>query len=399
MNETNNKPDRIPARSLLIQLSTRITTQSLHYRSGDEETAADSVHQLFSEVRKLMEDNPDADQFYQLSLNLLNHTLRPYTARWHRWMTTNKTAPESDKKTALVFQNERVRRQFRTELIELKAKLKPYLTELYTLAELEDKSIPDQNAIDQASATNGIASFSDSLKAGLDEQQDQNYSKINQAEHNYIQQRRENLGISSNPNETVDNAIGLALSGGGIRSATFCLGIVQVFAKKNVFHQFDYLSTVSGGGYLGTFLSSFLSGQTTPDKQTPTNARETIDQLFLTKGNQSESPAVRHLRNNSKYLQNSGILKAVAMMVYGMIINCVMLLPIPLLASLGVYALYDLGYWPNTSNTQQLMLDLDYSFAGSFLKGSLIGLAFTGFILPLVQSLTDGHHQGLMCQH
>ncbi|MEO7072207.1 MAG: patatin-like phospholipase family protein [Rhodanobacter sp.] len=46
--------------------------------------------------------------------------------------------------------------------------------------------------------------------------------------------------------------IGLALSGGGVRSATFCLGVLRALAKNGVLHRFDYLSTVSGGGYAGS---------------------------------------------------------------------------------------------------------------------------------------------------
>ena len=52
--------------------------------------------------------------------------------------------------------------------------------------------------------------------------------------------------------------VGLALSGGGIRSASFALGVIQAFCieRKSKVEQglgglFDYLSTVSGGGYLG----------------------------------------------------------------------------------------------------------------------------------------------------
>lgn len=44
---------------------------------------------------------------------------------------------------------------------------------------------------------------------------------------------------------------GLALSGGGIRSATFCFGLLKALAKNQLFHRFDMLSTVSGGGYIG----------------------------------------------------------------------------------------------------------------------------------------------------
>ena len=48
------------------------------------------------------------------------------------------------------------------------------------------------------------------------------------------------------------NVIGVALSGGGIRSASFCLGALQALDKAAVLQNVDYLSTVSGGGYIGT---------------------------------------------------------------------------------------------------------------------------------------------------
>ena len=49
----------------------------------------------------------------------------------------------------------------------------------------------------------------------------------------------------------------LCISGGGIRSATFALGVIQRLAKVGVLDKFDYLSTVSGGGYIGSWLSSY----------------------------------------------------------------------------------------------------------------------------------------------
>src|SRR5215510_8130516 len=36
---------------------------------------------------------------------------------------------------------------------------------------------------------------------------------------------------------------GIALSGGGIRSASFCLGVLQGLQSKNVVNHMDYLST------------------------------------------------------------------------------------------------------------------------------------------------------------
>ncbi|MBL8300488.1 MAG: hypothetical protein JNN30_19290 [Rhodanobacteraceae bacterium] len=51
---------------------------------------------------------------------------------------------------------------------------------------------------------------------------------------------------------------GLALSGGGIRSATFALGVLQALARHNLLRCFHYQSTISGGGYIGGFLQGLI---------------------------------------------------------------------------------------------------------------------------------------------
>lgn len=51
-----------------------------------------------------------------------------------------------------------------------------------------------------------------------------------------------------------ESVTGLALSGGGIRSATLCLGVLQSLARGQLLRRVDFLSTVSGGGYIGSFL-------------------------------------------------------------------------------------------------------------------------------------------------
>ena len=73
--------------------------------------------------------------------------------------------------------------------------------------------------------------------------------------------------------------VGLALSGGGIRSATVSLGILQKLAGAGLLKHVDYLSTVSGGGYIGAasrfmkagmiLRAAFPSGRTTPDCRSP----------------------------------------------------------------------------------------------------------------------------------
>ncbi len=54
---------------------------------------------------------------------------------------------------------------------------------------------------------------------------------------------------------------GLAFSGGGIRSATFNLGVLQTLADLGLLGRFNYLSTVSGGGYIGSWLRAWIYWQ------------------------------------------------------------------------------------------------------------------------------------------
>src|SRR5262245_15507001 len=50
----------------------------------------------------------------------------------------------------------------------------------------------------------------------------------------------------------------LCLSGGGIRSATFNLGVIQGLARCGLLERFDYLSSVSGGGYIASWLRTWM---------------------------------------------------------------------------------------------------------------------------------------------
>lgn len=61
----------------------------------------------------------------------------------------------------------------------------------------------------------------------------------------------ERLGLEAEK----EGLLGLALSGGGIRSASFALGLLQALYGFGVFDKFHYLSTVSGGGYIGGALT------------------------------------------------------------------------------------------------------------------------------------------------
>ena len=89
----------------------------------------------------------------------------------------------------------------------------------------------------------------------------------------------------------------LCISGGGIRSATFGLGILQGLARCGLLDKFDYLSTVSGGGYIGSWLSAWV-------KNDPEGIRGVITQLKRRpeSGLKPEPRPIRHLREFSSYL-------------------------------------------------------------------------------------------------
>jgi hypothetical protein len=91
---------------------------------------------------------------------------------------------------------------------------------------------------------------------------------------------------------------GLALSGGGIRSATFNLGILQALAERKMLGDFDYLSTVSGGGYIGSWFCAWLKRedgdlQKVSDGLSPGTADRPASK---------EAEQIRFLRQYSNYL-------------------------------------------------------------------------------------------------
>src|SRR6478735_9140393 len=111
--------------------------------------------------------------------------------------------------------------------------------------------------------------------------------------------------------------IGLALSGGGVRSASFCLGALQALDKAGVLQNVDYLSTVSGGGYIGTSLSAAM---TRSEGQFPFTSSQTQDEPY----------PVQHIRNHSNYLFPRGSINVfynVAIYLRGLLANALLLLP------------------------------------------------------------------------
>ena len=119
----------------------------------------------------------------------------------------------------------------------------------------------------------------------------------------------------------------LCLSGGGIKSATYCLGVIEWLAQHDDLDKFQYLSTVSGGGYIGSWLSTWIAKER--------RVWKTVRRRLKSCMRSGEEPdEIRHLRENSRYLtQRSGLLSgdtwaAVAIWARNLALNWTLILPL-----------------------------------------------------------------------
>ena len=138
-------------------------------------------------------------------------------------------------------------------------------------------------------------------------------------------------------------AVGLALSGGGIRSAAFSLGALQALDYHRVIDRTDYLSTVSGGGYAGACMTACMSqnGGKFP---------------FGGALDGHDNDLIGHLRNYSNYLMpraRSGLanaLDAAAVLLRGLLANALIVATFILAAALLTSAAYPT--WSDLSKGQ-----------------------------------------------
>ncbi|QDV52200.1 Patatin-like phospholipase [Gimesia fumaroli] len=165
--------------------------------------------------------------------------------------------------------------------------------------------------------------------------------KVRIVEQDYIKKRRDAAQLNNDSQPPV----GLALSGGGIRSATFALGVLQKLAKQNSLRLVDYMTTVSGGGYIGSCLSSLMS---CPQPDTPSDADDvSIDQKAFSNFNLSDNfplsraDQMHHLRKHGDFLIlreglfRKDVLRAVGLFLVG-ILSTFILLALPLLTTVGL---------------------------------------------------------------
>ncbi len=162
------------------------------------------------------------------------------------------------------------------------------------------------------------------------------FDEVFRAELEELRKRRARTMLDVVPGEearpvprVAHGLIGIALSGGGVRSAVFSLGVLQGLQSKGLVDCVDYLSTVSGGGYIGTALTV---GMSTNGGVFP----------FGREGDgPGETPEVQHLRDNSRYLLQEGLrsaISALAIYLRGIVMNAIILLPFLLLGSAALIA-------------------------------------------------------------
>lgn len=163
------------------------------------------------------------------------------------------------------------------------------------------------------------------------------FADVQRAELDWIRRRREAVG-NIEPRAPL---VGLALSGGGIRSATFNLGVLQALNRKGLLSRIDYLSTVSGGGYIGSCLTWLRA-------HVPAKSSQHLGRLPLANG---RGTVLDWLRAHGRYLITGRGLSGwslAASVLAGTLLNLFVLVPLFLLL-IGIASRdwFEFG-WPAT---------------------------------------------------
>jgi hypothetical protein len=146
---------------------------------------------------------------------------------------------------------------------------------------------------------------------------------------------QEVIGIVNGRAKNGEGLAALCFSGGGIRSATFNLGTLQGLASAGLLGKFDYVSSVSGGGYLSSWLAGWLHRSGGAEEVGPRLAESQSDPEA------PEAAPIRALRQYSNYLTPrlgllSGDTWTVGAIVFrNLLLNLLVMLPL-LAAALAV---------------------------------------------------------------
>ena len=273
--------ERKAAWELYVELRTRIATQELPLHSGDEGTALKSLHDLFGLTRTiLVKYGPDARELGTVVMAALNEDLRPLTAYWHRAGTEGSFARPDECG------------DFRSDLRAVQRRFSVLTDFLGSAARGQDYATAAENAHPSRPLEPGPAS---KAKGAADEPSARAFA----LERASMKKRRDAFGVPDS-----DGTVGLALSGGGIRSATFSAGVLSALSAAGLYRYFDYVSTVSGGGYTGTLISTWATSHDAPSAASPDTPKRLMQGPF------ADGAAIEHLRDRSRYLVDGGLLGA-----------------------------------------------------------------------------------------
>jgi hypothetical protein len=286
-NETKTMtPDQKAAHYFLSELRTRIATELLPYQNGVEQAALDSLVTLFPALRKTLAENPGCLEFSEVVIPAINEHLRPLTAKWHS-LSVQGVLLSRDGGDA-----------FRADLLQVQAKMRELAKKLHEMAYGKTQNPPNWGGAKPKVLSERLLA---PLRCGIpmDEQaaggvESIQAKAINQAEWKAILKRRTGQEPADKDVAAPEDAVGLAFSGGGIRSATFCLGVAQVLAEKDLMKDVDYLSTVSGGGYTGSFITRQVG--------------EIGDWTDVAAPRGPDPKAVQGVRQQASYLRTSGLM-------------------------------------------------------------------------------------------
>jgi hypothetical protein len=307
---TPNDKDRSAALLLHIELVSRVATQRLDYSHGVEEGALKSIFELFGRTRTFCTENLGCSTFEIVAWHVLNTRVRPFTARWHPISQAGglRALDTSD--------------EFRGDLETVQSALLDLDAVLQVIASYSGYSPSQAQSVVQTAIDEEMQSFPGWRPMGRIDEADQ----LSTRERQMILARRQHYDLDLKRGW----ASGLALSGGGIRSATFAIGVLAALARRNLLPQFDYVSSVSGGGYAAGFLTQLIAGA---DSDADVGLQSNSQPFARDEG---ESRILRKVRNGASYLAGSFVERAAlaAIQAHGVFMN---LLIVTLLTAVFAY--------------------------------------------------------------
>ena len=204
-----------------------------------------------------------------------------------------------------------------------------------------------------------------------------NYEEVIRRENEKLIERREKMtGKKVDQEELKNSKFGIALSGGGIRSATINLGFLKTLNKFGILEKADYLSTVSGGGYTGAYVQATLKNE------------KSYSALFSEKH-------IQYMRSRGAYMvPGQGWWKSWSALVLtvGFLVSLVMSWIGPAIVLLTIYVLYlAIGKMVNIDRLGGLQTSLDA--LGLLEYGLYILVAI--FVLHLIANLILRYNVGV----